>query len=74
MKAWEVLAIAKDGEYVCWDCMDAHEHEVASDREQDDDISPLFASNVEQEETCDRCGQVIEGTEQSEEDDDETPD
>ena len=63
MKAWEVLAVAHDGELVCWDCMNDHERAVAQDKETDDEISPLFASSVEGEETCGRCLEIIEGTE-----------
>lgn len=63
MKAWDVLAVATNGELVCWDCMTAHERAVANDKATDDDISPLFVSDVEQEEVCGRCNQVIEGTE-----------
>ena len=67
MNAWEVLAIARDGEMVCWGCMTKEERACANDKLELDDVSPLFASDVTQEETCGRCGDVIEGTEQDEE-------
>jgi len=66
MNAWEVLAIARNGEFVCWDCITKEERACANDKLELDDVSPLFASNVEQEETCGRCGEVIDGTEQDE--------
>ena len=66
MHAYDVLAIARDGEFVCWDCMTKEERACANDDTSMDDVLPLFADNVEQQETCGRCGQVIDGTEQDE--------
>ena len=71
MKAWTVLAIAHDGEMVCWDCMTPEEILVAKDEKLSDEISPLFASDVEGPETCGRCLQIIDGTEDTEMDEKE---
>ena len=36
---------------------------VANDKGEVDGVSVLFASNIEQQETCGRCGEIIDGTE-----------
>jgi len=66
MRADTVLAIARDGELVCWKCMTPEEMDVACDRAEIDDVSVMFASNVEGPETCGRCLMVIAGTEEDE--------
>ncbi len=71
MKAWDVLAIARDGEFVCWDCMTVQERayasadddEGAAEWAEDNSVSVLFASDASGPETCGRCLQVIDGTE-----------
>jgi len=66
MKAWDVLAVAHDGELVCWGCMTPEERRSANDKPRpgdDEEISPLFASDVQGPETCGRCLEIIEGTE-----------
>ncbi len=63
MKAWEVLAITRNGEFVCWDCMTLEEKEVANDETEIDDVGVLFASDVNGPESCGRCLNIIDGTE-----------
>ena len=58
MKAWEVLAIAVDGELVCPDCT-ANKNERRAFCAEVDDIAPLFASDATGDETCTRCGKKI---------------
>jgi len=62
MKAWQVLAVAHNGELVCWNCMTDDEKAVARDEKEIDNISPFFASEVAQPEVCGRCMKIIEGT------------
>lgn len=62
MKAYTVLAVARDGEFVCWDCMTAEEKAVARDEKEIDNVSVLFAADVVGTETCGRCGEVVAGT------------
>lgn len=63
MKAWEVLAIQHDGEIVCPDCYTAAEQACANDTGECDNMSPVFASDIEGPEYCSRCGYIIEGSE-----------
>ena len=56
MKAWEVLAIAVDGELVCRDCLKpGEETESFHDIGEHPDISVLFASDSTGDEVCGRC-------------------
>lgn len=63
MKAWEVLAVAHDGELICFDCMTEEEREVAEGIRVHDDITPLFAIKAHENEVCGRCRLIIIGTE-----------
>lgn len=58
MKAWEVIAIAIDGEFVCPDCTTTLEEEKAFEDEVED-MAPLFACDSTGEETCGRCGKSL---------------
>ena len=56
MKAWTVVAIAHDGELVCFDCCSDTERRVWQNQERVDDISVVFASDeLEEGEVCGRC-------------------
>ena len=62
MEAWEVLAIAVDGEFVCENCLKpGAEHDSFYDKEgeQDEEMPPLFASDATGDEVCGRCGEKI---------------
>ena len=60
MKAWEVIGIAHDGELVCWNCMTKEEEKVARDEVNDDEITPVFASDENAlDECCSRCGNLL---------------
>ena len=61
MKAWTVLAITKNGEFVGECCLKGKdEHDAFHDKgEPNDDIGVLFASNAEGDEVCGRCGQPL---------------
>ena len=60
MKAWTVLGVIHDGEIVCWECMTKRERIVANDQAEDDDISPVFASDEGADyENCSRCGEWL---------------
>jgi len=58
MKAWEVLAVAVDGELVCPDCAKGKDERKAF-VEAVDGISPLFASDATGDEVCGRCGEKV---------------
>jgi hypothetical protein len=53
-KAWEVLAVSVDGEFVCEDCTQTKD-ERAAFRKTVEGISPLFVSDSDGTETCGRC-------------------
>jgi len=60
MKAWTVLAIVKDGELICHECLQGKdENEAFHDKGDHPDIGVLFASNAEGDETCTRCNQSL---------------
>jgi uncharacterized Zn finger protein (UPF0148 family) len=65
VKAWEVIAVAHDGEIVCPDCYTDAERRVANDASDENDdeneeITPVFASNeIEEDECCGRCGERL---------------
>ena len=58
MKAWEVIAIAVDGELVCSECAQGFDERRAF-VEEVPDMAPLFASDANGEETCGRCGEKL---------------
>lgn len=61
MKAWEVVAIARDGELVCRDCCDDAERRAWEDKEPGNpDITVVFASDEGwQNDCCGRCGNKL---------------
>jgi hypothetical protein len=63
MKAWEVIAVERDGELVCRDCCSDEEKAVWDDSNMNNDaeISVVFASDeLEEDACCGRCGCKIE--------------
>jgi hypothetical protein len=58
VKAWEVIGIAVNGEFVCCDCTKTREERDAFVKGVEN-ISPLFASDADGDETCGRCGQPL---------------
>ena len=67
MKAWEVVAIVREGEYVCEDCLkDDDEKTVWNDADnasqlmEDKGIGVVFASDdIMGDEVCGRCGEKL---------------
>lgn len=59
MKAYEVVGIMNNGEVVCPACMTPEENSVATDEGQVDEITPIFAGECEEDETCSRCGEKL---------------
>jgi len=59
MKAWEVLAVQVDGEWVCEDCLEPGDETDSFNGTAVDDMPPLFASDARGDEICGRCGQEI---------------
>ena len=56
MKAWTVIAIARDGEFVCIDCCTKEERDVWTGRLELDDVSVVFASDeLDEGQICGRC-------------------
>lgn len=64
MKAWEVVAIARDGELVCYDCCSDEEKAVWNDQNMNNDaeISVVFASDEgwQDDNCCGRCLRKLE--------------
>ena len=66
MKAWTVVALTRDGEYVCEGCL-ADDIEraiwdddpVASKLMEDHQIGVVFASDEYEDASCGRCGEPI---------------
>ena len=77
MKAWEVLAIIRDGEYVCEDCLKGKDETDSFNDTGDPDegYPPLFASDADGTETCGRCNKNLLGEDGGDEepDDEEDP-
>lgn len=67
MKAWEVVAITRDGEFVCEDCLkDDDEKAVWLDADnaqelmEDNEIGVVFATDdLADDAVCGRCGGKI---------------
>jgi hypothetical protein len=59
MKAWEVLAIAVEGELVCSECTQTKEERKAF-KDTVEDMPPLFVSDADGTEVCGRCGNPIQ--------------
>jgi hypothetical protein len=59
MKAWEVIAVAHDGELVCPACYTELERAVVDGMEHGE-VSVIFDSDpLEPGSTCGRCGELI---------------
>lgn len=65
MKANDIVAVAHNGELVCWDCMTRDETIVAQGApgakimEEDGYLSPAYANELTDEDICGRCLQPI---------------
>lgn len=57
-KAWKVLAVAVNGEFVCTDCAQTKDERAAFVRPVEE-ISPLFVSDSDGTETCGRCNKNL---------------
>jgi hypothetical protein len=60
-QAWDVVAITREDELVCFDCTTKEERKAAMFQAKLDDVSPIFACHITQREVCSRCGSVIQG-------------
>ena len=58
MKAWTVLGIIKDGEFVCEHCLKGQdEHDSFNDN--GGEHTPIFASDADGSEVCGRCNEPL---------------
>ena len=55
MRSYDVVAVAHDGEMICPYCMTPEEYSVYLDEQEVDNISPVFADNIQEDDFCGRC-------------------